>query len=274
MPRQLQGEPPCVAAASFQEELHHGDRQAKATARARPARGPPVPSVAPAASPAWSTATTSPRSRSRSITPSSSSASMRAGSSPASTSSTSTAPSTEIPRDFQLDPVKDLPVHVDFMRLGVGAKIRVRIPVHVMNADQAPGEARRHGQHRHPRGRGRVLARGHPGIDRRRHFGSRDQLFEAPERRHLAGQVRVVGKVDPTLVTIVPPSGYAEEMKGRRSRCCRRRRCCRCRRGRRAGRGRSRAAPRRPGRGARRRRPAPAPPPRLRHRRRSKGRSS
>src|SRR5215207_706511 len=47
-----------------------------------------------------------------------------------------------IPRDFQLDPVKDLPVHVDFMRLGAGAQIRVRIPVHVMNADQAPGVKR------------------------------------------------------------------------------------------------------------------------------------
>src|SRR4051812_48230803 len=32
-----------------------------------------------------------------------------------------------IPRDFQLDPVKDLPVHVDFLRLGEGAKIRVNI---------------------------------------------------------------------------------------------------------------------------------------------------
>src|SRR3989442_15373793 len=47
-----------------------------------------------------------------------------------------------IPRDFQLDPVKDLPVHVDFMRLGAGAQVRVRIPVHVMNADQAPGVKR------------------------------------------------------------------------------------------------------------------------------------
>src|SRR6201993_113791 len=44
-----------------------------------------------------------------------------------------------IPRDFQLDPVKDLPVHVDFMRLGEGATIRVRIPIRVKNADQAPG---------------------------------------------------------------------------------------------------------------------------------------
>ena len=47
-----------------------------------------------------------------------------------------------IPRDFQLDAVKDLPVHVDFLRLGEGAQIRVRIPVHVMNADQAPGVKR------------------------------------------------------------------------------------------------------------------------------------
>src|SRR6266480_2312800 len=47
-----------------------------------------------------------------------------------------------IPRDYQLDPVRDVPIHVDFLRLGVGAKIRVRIPVHVKNADQAPGVKR------------------------------------------------------------------------------------------------------------------------------------
>src|SRR6476660_5669879 len=47
-----------------------------------------------------------------------------------------------IPRDFQLDPVKDNPVHVDFMRLGEGAVIRVAIPVHHKNSDQAPGVKR------------------------------------------------------------------------------------------------------------------------------------
>src|SRR6266571_2342712 len=47
-----------------------------------------------------------------------------------------------IPRDFELDAVKDLPVHVDFLRVGVGARIRVRIPVHVRNADQSPGVKR------------------------------------------------------------------------------------------------------------------------------------
>src|SRR3954452_21143516 len=44
-----------------------------------------------------------------------------------------------IPRDFQLDPVKDLPMHVDFLRLGEGATIRVSIPVHVINAESSPG---------------------------------------------------------------------------------------------------------------------------------------
>src|SRR4030081_1155637 len=44
-----------------------------------------------------------------------------------------------IPRDFQLDPVRDFPIHVDFLRLGEGAMVRVRVPIHVINADQAPG---------------------------------------------------------------------------------------------------------------------------------------
>ncbi|MGB6270973.1 MAG: 50S ribosomal protein L25/general stress protein Ctc, partial [Pseudolabrys sp.] len=47
-----------------------------------------------------------------------------------------------IPRDFQLDAIKDLPMHVDFLRVSEGATIRVHIPVHVLNADQAPGVKR------------------------------------------------------------------------------------------------------------------------------------
>ena len=47
-----------------------------------------------------------------------------------------------IPRDFQLDAIKDLPMHVDFLRVSEGASIRVHIPVHVLNADQAPGVKR------------------------------------------------------------------------------------------------------------------------------------
>ncbi len=47
-----------------------------------------------------------------------------------------------IPRDYQLDPVKDFPIHVDFMRLAPGSLIRVNVPVHVINTDQSPGVKR------------------------------------------------------------------------------------------------------------------------------------
>jgi large subunit ribosomal protein L25 len=44
-----------------------------------------------------------------------------------------------IPRDYQLDPVKDFPIHVDFLRLSAGATIRVEIPVHFINQEASPG---------------------------------------------------------------------------------------------------------------------------------------
>src|SRR4029077_11292807 len=44
-----------------------------------------------------------------------------------------------IPRDFQLDPVKDFPIHVDFMRLAAGQTIRVEVPVHFINQETSPG---------------------------------------------------------------------------------------------------------------------------------------
>src|ERR1700709_41306 len=47
-----------------------------------------------------------------------------------------------IPRDFHLDPVRDFPIHVDFMRLGEGATIRVSIPLHIVNGESAPGVKR------------------------------------------------------------------------------------------------------------------------------------
>lgn len=44
-----------------------------------------------------------------------------------------------IPRDLQLDVVKDTPLHVDFMRLGKGATVTVEIPVHFINDEECPG---------------------------------------------------------------------------------------------------------------------------------------
>ena len=44
-----------------------------------------------------------------------------------------------IPRDYQLDRIKDRPLHVDFLRLKKGQKIDVEIPVHATGQDEAPG---------------------------------------------------------------------------------------------------------------------------------------
>lgn len=44
-----------------------------------------------------------------------------------------------IPRDYQLDPVKDFPLHVDFLRVAIGATLTVDVPVHFVNGETAPG---------------------------------------------------------------------------------------------------------------------------------------
>jgi large subunit ribosomal protein L25 len=119
-----------------------------------------------------------------------------------------------IPRDYQLDAVKDLPVHVDFMRLGEGAKIRVRVPVRILNADQSPGVKRG----------GTVNIVTHAVEVQCAPEDIPDSIdvdvagLEINYSRHLSDielpkSLRVVERTDPTLVTIVPPSGYAEEMK-------------------------------------------------------------
>ncbi len=44
-----------------------------------------------------------------------------------------------IPRDVQLDVIRGFPMHVDFLRLGKGARIAVDIPVNFLNEDICPG---------------------------------------------------------------------------------------------------------------------------------------
>lgn len=44
-----------------------------------------------------------------------------------------------IARDVQLDPVKDIILHADFLRLGKGAKIAVEIAVNFLNEETCPG---------------------------------------------------------------------------------------------------------------------------------------
>jgi len=119
-----------------------------------------------------------------------------------------------IPRDFQLDPLRDAPIHVDFMRLGEGATIRVSIPVHIVNAETSPGVKRG----------GTVNIVTHAILVRT----PADRIpsaidvdvsnLDLAHSLHLSDitlpeGVKAVAGRDQTLVTIVAPSGYIEEQK-------------------------------------------------------------
>jgi large subunit ribosomal protein L25 len=119
-----------------------------------------------------------------------------------------------IPRDFQLDPVKDLPMHVDFLRVSEGAVIRVNVAVKVLNADQSPGVKRG----------GAVNIVTHtievmcPVETIPESIDVDISELDINHSKHLSGvtlppNVRVIAHGDITLVTVVPPSGYAEELK-------------------------------------------------------------
>src|SRR5689334_2964460 len=119
-----------------------------------------------------------------------------------------------IPRDFHLDPVRDFPIHVDFMRLGEGATIRVSVPLHVVNGETSPGVKRG----------GTVnivthtlelecLAENIP-----QYIEVDVGALEINYSLHISdvklpAGVKTLSRDDATLVTIVPPSGYAEEQK-------------------------------------------------------------
>ena len=47
-----------------------------------------------------------------------------------------------LPKDYQLDPVRDFPVHVDFLRVSAKSVVHVNVPVHFINEDKAPGISR------------------------------------------------------------------------------------------------------------------------------------
>ena len=135
-----------------------------------------------------------------------------------------------IPRDFQLDAIRDLPLHVDFMRLGEGATIRVNIPIHVRNADQSPG-VKRGGTvsivtHSLPvRCRADAIPSGIE-VDVAR---SRDQPLQAPERHHAARRRALGGRTRRHAGHGGAAVGLCRRNEGR---CRSRRRCCgRCRRG-------------------------------------------
>lgn len=44
-----------------------------------------------------------------------------------------------IPRDYQLDPVRDFAMHVDFLRIGKNTRLTIEVPVHFLNEEECPG---------------------------------------------------------------------------------------------------------------------------------------
>lgn len=44
-----------------------------------------------------------------------------------------------IPRDYQLDVVKDFPIHIDFLRVGANTKLDVEVHVSFINEEKSPG---------------------------------------------------------------------------------------------------------------------------------------
>ena len=42
-------------------------------------------------------------------------------------------------RDLQLDPIKDSPIHIDFLRVSATSRIDVAVPVHFVNEEESPG---------------------------------------------------------------------------------------------------------------------------------------
>jgi len=47
-----------------------------------------------------------------------------------------------IPKDYQLDPVRDFPMHVDFLRVAKGARLTLEIPMQFINEEDSPGLTR------------------------------------------------------------------------------------------------------------------------------------
>jgi large subunit ribosomal protein L25 len=119
-----------------------------------------------------------------------------------------------LPRDYQLDPVRDAPIHVDFLRLGEGATIRVSIPVHVTGAESSPGVKRG--------GAVNIVTHSIEVMVPADAIPAAIEVdvseLEINHSKHLSditlpAGVRPLVRPDMTLVTIVPPSGYAEEQK-------------------------------------------------------------
>lgn len=121
-----------------------------------------------------------------------------------------------IPRDYQLDVVKDFPLHVDFLRIGKGSKINVQVPVHFINEEASPGMKR-----------GGALNIVHHTLDLTVDAGNIPEFVEVDLTGLEVGQTIHISAIklpagasdhshesDLTIATIVAPSGMRSEEAG------------------------------------------------------------
>ena len=119
-----------------------------------------------------------------------------------------------LPRDFQLDPVTDRPIHVDFLRITAGSTITVEVPVHFVNeADSPRHQARRRAQRRPPPGR-----TGLPGGQHSQHIVADLTGLDINDSLHISA-IELPEGVKPTIdrdftvATIAAPAGIKEEIR-------------------------------------------------------------
>ncbi len=119
-----------------------------------------------------------------------------------------------LPRDFQLHPVSDLPLHVDFLRVDENSKIKVEVPVQFINEADAPG-IKRGGVLNVVRHRVELLCP----VDRIPEKIVADLTgYEINDSLHISkiplpeGVVPTIDR-DFTIVTVAAPAGLKEELR-------------------------------------------------------------
>jgi large subunit ribosomal protein L25 len=117
-----------------------------------------------------------------------------------------------IPRDYQLEPVKDSPIHIDFLRLGVGTRVWVEVPVHFTGHEASPGLKRggalnivAHSVELH------VLAEDIPEYITADLSGLDINDSVHLENIKLPAAAKTAESGDYTIATISPPSGFNEQ---------------------------------------------------------------
>ncbi len=119
-----------------------------------------------------------------------------------------------LPRDYQLDPVSDKPLHVDFLRVTPDSTVTIDVPVQFINETQAPG-VKRGGVVNVVRHRISLLCR----VDAiPEHVVADLTGLDINDSLHISAitlpeGVRPTIKRDFTIATVAAPAGVKEELR-------------------------------------------------------------